>query len=270
MGSQMNVEEGCTDDCLSPPQSILFTIDLNDPYAKKGLLWGSNYPERLEKSSDGYPYIKTIWNVKSNATLTFPIESNDSNAERMSYMINGIDDTFPKKFSSLGEVTLKLIENGSNTIYSMNTEFKVGGNYQIVIQYREDNIFMEPIFIHEITTPNMISTFWQLPQIMIITAGEILFSITSLKFAFSQAPESMKAVIMAISLMTNAIGNIITLLITEAFKDVFGPNELAYNFFIFAGLMFLDMMLLAWMAMGYKYIDCNDSSQCTKDELEVE
>ena len=112
----------------------------------------------------------------------------------------------------------------------------------------------------------MISTFWQLPQIMIITAGEILFSITSLKFAFSQvsqffrklhpirnnifkiprslillshdfdivkmshlllqAPESMKAVIMAISLMTNAIGNIITLLITEAFKDVFGPNEL--------------------------------------------
>ena len=41
-----------------------------------------------------------------------------------------------------------------------------------------------------------------------------------------QAPESMKAVIMAISLMTNAIGNIITLLITEAFKDIFGPNEL--------------------------------------------
>ena len=34
------------------------TIDLDDPDAKKGLLWGSNYPERLEKSSDGYPYIK--------------------------------------------------------------------------------------------------------------------------------------------------------------------------------------------------------------------
>ena len=31
---------------------------------------------------------------------------------------------------------------------------------------------------------------------------------------------------MAISLMTSAIGNIITLLITEAFKHVFGPNEL--------------------------------------------
>ena len=90
---------------------------------------------------------RTIWNVKSNATLTFSIESNDSNAERMSYIIHGIDDTSPVKFSSLGEVTLKLIENGSNTIYSMNTEFKVGGNYQIVIQYREDNIFMVSVFI---------------------------------------------------------------------------------------------------------------------------
>ena len=33
---------------------------------------------------------------------------------------------------------------------------------------------------------NEISMFWQLPQIIIITAAEIMFSITSLKFAFSQ------------------------------------------------------------------------------------
>ena len=44
----------------------------------------------------------------------------------------------------------------------------------------------DPIFVHEITEPNKISAFWQLPQIMIITAGEIMFSITSLKFAFCQ------------------------------------------------------------------------------------
>ena len=85
--------------------------------------------------------------MKSNGTLTFSIESNDSNAERMSFNINGINDTSPTKFSSLGEVTLKLMDNASSTIYSMNTEFKVGGNYQIVIQYREDNIFMVSIFI---------------------------------------------------------------------------------------------------------------------------
>ena len=44
-----------------------------------------------------------------------------------------------------------------------------------------------------------------------------------------QAPESMKAVIMAISLMTNAIGNAITLLLTLAFEHVFDVDELVRN-----------------------------------------
>ena len=48
------------------------------------------------------------------------------------------------------------------------------------------SFLQEPIYVHEITEANSISIFWQLPQIMIITAGEIMFSITSLKFAFSQ------------------------------------------------------------------------------------
>ena len=96
--------------------------------------------------SDFLHQSRTIWNVKSNGTLTFSIEPNDPNAECLwNYNISGINDTSPVKFSSLGEVTLKLIENASSTIYSMNTEFKVGGNYQIVIQYREDNIFMVSI-----------------------------------------------------------------------------------------------------------------------------
>ena len=105
------------------------------------------YPTYIFSIYDFLFQSRTIWNVKSNGTLTFSIESNDSNAERISYNINGINDTSPVKFSSLGEVTLKLMDNASSTIHSIKTEFKVGGNYQIVIQYREDNIFMVSIFI---------------------------------------------------------------------------------------------------------------------------
>ena len=103
------------------------------------------YPTYIFSIYDFLFQSRTIWNVKSNGTLTFSIESNDSNAERISYNINGINDTSPVKFSSLGEVTLKLMDNASSTIHSIKTEFKVGGNYQIVIQYREDNIFMVSI-----------------------------------------------------------------------------------------------------------------------------
>lgn len=63
----------------------------------------------------------------------------------------------------------------------------------------------------------------------------------------------MKAVMMAIRMMTNAIGNIIDLVVMAALADVFSSN--AQFFFLFAGLMFLDMVLLGWMATKYTYVD---------------
>jgi hypothetical protein len=37
-----------------------------------------------------------------------------------------------------------------------------------------------------ITPPNTLSMLWQIPQYLVITAGEIMFSITTLSFAFTE------------------------------------------------------------------------------------
>lgn len=50
--------EGCKENCQSSSQSILVTLNLNDKQGYSGLLWGSQYRERLDKSSDGHPYIR--------------------------------------------------------------------------------------------------------------------------------------------------------------------------------------------------------------------
>ena len=86
-----------------------------------------------------------------------------------------------------------------------------------------------------------------------ITAAEILFSITTLQFSFTQAPESMKAVMMAIRMLTNAFGNVLDVVVIALLKDVFDSQ--VQFFFLFAGLMFLDMALMAWMATRYTYKD---------------
>ena len=44
--------------------------------------------------------------------------------------------------------------------------------------------------------------------------------------------------------------------------------EKAYEFFLFAGVMILDMMLLAWMATGYKYVDYTTGEGVVKDKDE--
>lgn len=51
-----------------------------------------------------------------------------------------------------------------------------------------------------------VSILWQIPQYVLVTAGEILFSITGLEFAYSQAPNSMKSVVQSFWLLTVAAG----------------------------------------------------------------
>ena len=99
---------------------------------------------------------------------------------------------------------------------------------------------------------------WLVPQYVVITAGEVMFSITGLQFSYSQAPESMKSVIQAFWLLTVAFGNMLVVFIAEA-KFV---QSQSVEFFLFAILMFLDMALFMILAMRYKY---SDSSEDTGD-----
>lgn len=48
---------------------------------------------------------------------------------------------------------------------------------------------------------------WQLPQYLLVTAGEVMISITGLQFAFTQAPPRLKSTIMSFWTLTVAAGN---------------------------------------------------------------
>jgi dipeptide/tripeptide permease len=51
----------------------------------------------------------------------------------------------------------------------------------------------EDIVVVVDATPQRISMLWQVPQTMVITAGEVMFSVTGLEFAYSQSPERYAA-----------------------------------------------------------------------------
>ncbi|XP_056291641.1 solute carrier family 15 member 2 isoform X2 [Pseudoliparis swirei] len=63
--------------------------------------------------------------------------------------------------------------------------------------------------------PNDVSVAWQVPQYVLLTAGEVMFSVTGLEFSYSQAPPSMKSVLQAGWLLTVAFGNVIVLIVAE-------------------------------------------------------
>ena len=51
---------------------------------------------------------------------------------------------------------------------------------------------------------------WQVLAYAILTASEVMVSITGLEFAYTQAPKKMKSVIMALFLISVSLGNLFT------------------------------------------------------------
>lgn len=51
---------------------------------------------------------------------------------------------------------------------------------------------------------------WQFPAYVVMTIAEVLVSVTSLEFAYTQAPRTMKSLVMGVYLLTIAAGNVLT------------------------------------------------------------
>ena len=56
---------------------------------------------------------------------------------------------------------------------------------------------------------------WQILAYVILTAAEVMVSITGLEFAYTQAPKTMKSVIMALFLMSVSLGNLFTAVVNH-------------------------------------------------------
>nr|XP_023020022.1 peptide transporter family 1-like [Leptinotarsa decemlineata] len=106
-----------------------------------------------------------------------------------------------------------------------------------------------------VTEPNSVHMLWLLPQYFIITGAEIMFSITGLEFSYSQAPSSMKSLMQACWLLTTAFGNLIIVIIESA--KIF--DKQSNDFFLYTGLMVVDIILFAFLAMKYKYVQSETS-----------
>jgi proton-dependent oligopeptide transporter, POT family len=94
------------------------------------------------------------------------------------------------------------------------------------------------------------SALWQIPQYLLLTASEVLVSVTGLEFSYTQAPRAMKSTIMSIWYLTVALGNFLTAAIS-ALNRFQGP---AY-FWFFAALMLVGAVGFTFVARRYRPIE---------------
>lgn len=95
---------------------------------------------------------------------------------------------------------------------------------------------------------------WQLPAYALVTAGEIMVSITSLEFSYTQAPKTMKSIVMAVYLWSITAGNAFTALVHVFIQNPDGTLKLsgASYYLFFAGLSVASAVVFAFFASRYR------------------
>lgn len=106
-----------------------------------------------------------------------------------------------------------------------------------------------------------VSVFLIIPQFFVLCCGEIMVSITGLEFSYTQAPASMKSILMSGWLSTVAVGNLIVSLVAQL---KFG--DMAMEFFFFAALMAFFTAVFLLIIQYYTYReDSKKTDSATQD-----
>ncbi|MEO6103751.1 MAG: oligopeptide:H+ symporter [Pseudoxanthomonas sp.] len=108
-----------------------------------------------------------------------------------------------------------------------------------------------------------VSLAWQVAPYALLTFGEVLVSATALEFAYSQATQAMKGVVMAFWYLASTFGSLWVLLTNAAVRNDTvtsqiagtGLSENAFLMFFFALFAFVAAAVFALYARGYPMQD---------------
>lgn len=95
---------------------------------------------------------------------------------------------------------------------------------------------------------------WQLFAYVILTAAEVMVSITCLEFSYTQAPKKMKSFIMAVFLLSISLGNAFTAAVNYFIKNEDGTSKLAgaSYYWFFTVMMLITAIIFIFVAAGYR------------------
>lgn len=168
--------------------------------------------------------------------------SRKNSDEQNKYEINHKSSADYKEYP-FGEYSIILDDKTMAT----NMEFRSGLVSTMVIGSKsKDNYFIDRA---DDIGPHKISILYMIPQYFLLSFAECLFSISGIAFAYAQAPPSMSAMIQASWFWTNAFGNLLVVILSKAVNF----SNPAWQFFLYAGLMCIAIIIFTILGIGYKY-----------------
>ena len=100
---------------------------------------------------------------------------------------------------------------------------------------------------------------WQIVGYVLLTAAEVMISITCLEFAYTQSPRTMKSFVMSLYLMSISLGNLFAAGVNfsmrqDFFRNSDGTSKLAgaNYYWFFTSAIVVTAILFVGVAMNYR------------------
>jgi len=95
---------------------------------------------------------------------------------------------------------------------------------------------------------------WQILAFVVLTAGEVLLSVTHLEFSYTQAPKRMKSLVMCTYLGAISLGNVFTAAVNFFIQNPDGSVKLkgAAYFYFFVVVMLVTAVLFLFVSQFYR------------------
>jgi len=225
----------------APPGGAQFFRDLAQPESQWAVL-------RLLPL---YVFIAVFWSLYDQSSSAWVLQAEHLdrhlfNIELDPAQIQAINPVLIMLFIPLfGYVVYPLIE----TVFKLTPLRKIGLGFCLA-----SISFLVPAMIEQRiaagATPHML---WQVFAFVILTAAEMMVSVTSLEFTYTQAPKNMKSLIMSVNMLSVSLGNAFTAWFNHSIqanpsRKLTGPQY----YWFFAGLMGAAVIIYLLYAVRYR------------------
>ncbi|XP_044017460.1 solute carrier family 15 member 1-like [Aphidius gifuensis] len=224
-------------------QALSYVIEPNNYLYK--------YNDNVKKTKNSNPAMRVlVYNSKNDSPTNVTMYKNGRSVH--DFKINGtMIETAPAQASQINEFeagTYQVYVNGQ--MLTNEIIMKIGGVYTLIVDIAHDSKDPSAKLL-TIRPPNSMHVLWLIPQYIILAMAEVLFAVTGLEFAFTQAPGTMKSLLQASWVLTTAIGNLLVSVIS-AFKLF---NSKVYEAYFYVVLMVIAMSVFTLMTRFYEYAD---------------
>ncbi|KYM83981.1 Solute carrier family 15 member 1 [Atta colombica] len=212
------------------------------------------YKDTVNKPENGKPMVRSVIYLESESNATLKLLYKGENKTVVSIPVSfNFSESKLKEIEDPSEYDVYLDE----ILLDKNVPFKSGGVYTVVgsrVMYNN-----KPKIVGKtvtVTPPNSLHMAWMLPQYVIITMAEVMFSVTGLQFAFTQAPVSMKSLLQAGWLLSVAFGNLIVVIVkgSHPFERLVSDQNQLY--LLFLALISIFFLIFIFHTIYYLFHRC--------------